>query len=257
MLIMQYMSIQQGSLMTRLLQKALRLKSVIIFDLEDTLSDLDPKKSRSVKAWGRAELAALAHSHPDLFRNKPVGIRMNGLRSGELERDLETVAAISQVWDLYHIVGPKIESRQCIHEYIHGLKNKDVRYKTFIPVIETVEGMKRLSSIVGQEGIENAFYGHYDYSLDCGHWPFLEQDQAKFWQIVSRFISNVETANVRYIHPPVGFFCNMELMAQVWIRLQARCRLPFGVVTVNSAQTAFLNRLMNAPIQRDIVESCG
>ncbi len=248
MIIMQYMSIQKSPLLYRLLQKTLCQESMIIFDLEDTLGDLDIKKAKRLKAWGRSELALFAHSFPDFFKNKTVGIRANGLKSGEFESDLETIAEISQIWDLHCIVGPKIDSIDSIKEYHSCLKNKDVRYKTFIPIIETVQGMNHLSSIVSHAGIVNAMYGHYDYSLDSGHWPFFEQDEAEFWQPTTFFIQKVEKAGVRYVHPPIAFRCNEELSTQVWLRLQTRCRLPFSIITVNSAQTAFFNRLMNTPL---------
>ena len=249
MLVMQYMSIQKVPLLYRLLQKTVHQESMIIFDLEDTLSDLDKKKAGPLKAWGRSELTTFAHSYPDFFKNKAVGIRVNGLKSGEFERDLETIAEISQVWDLSCIMGPKIDSRENIQEYLSCLKHKEVRYRTFIPIIETVKGMNHISSIVNHESIRDTVYGYYDYSLDSGHWPFFEQDEAEFWQFATLFISKVEKASVRYIHPPIAFFCNETLFAQVWLHLQTRCHLPFSIITINSTQTAFFNRLMNIPLQ--------
>ncbi len=249
MLIMQYMSIQKGPLLYRLLQKTLCQESMIILDLEDTLSDLDLEKAKRIKAWGRSELTQFTYSYPDFFKNKTVGIRVNGLKSGEFNRDLETIAEISRIWDLHCIVGPKIESVENIQEYLSYLEDKKVRYKTFIPLIETVKGMDHLSSIVSHVSVTDAIYGYYDYSLDSGHWPFFEQDQAEFWQTPSLFIQKVERAGVHYIHPPISYFCNEELCAQVWLRLQRQCRLPFSISTINSAQTALFNHLKNAPLQ--------
>jgi len=246
---MQYISIQRAPLLVRLLQKTLRQESMIIFDLEDTLSDLDVKKAKRIKAWGRSELAIFACSYPDFFKSKKVGIRVNRLKSGEFERDLETIAKISKIWDLDCIVGPKIESAEDIQECLYYLKNKEVKYKTFIPIIETVIGMSHLSTVVSHESVVGATYGHYDHSLDSGHWPFFEQDQAEFWQIASLFIQKVEGVGVRYIHPPISYFCNEALTSQVWLRLQSRCRLPFGIITVNSAQTELFNRLKNSALQ--------
>jgi len=249
MQVIQYMSIQKMPLLYRLLQKTLCQESMIIFDLEDSLSDRDIKKAKRLKSWGRSELAKFANSNPDFFKAKAVGIRVNGLKSGEFERDLETIAEISQIWDLQCIVGPKIDSLESIQEYLSCLKNKKVRYKTFIPIIETIKGMNNLSSIVSHVSIVDAMYGYYDYSLDSGHWPFFEHDEVEFWQTASFFIQTVEKAGVRYVHPTISFICNKELSAQVWLRLQTLCRLPFSINTINSAQTAFFNRLSNAPLQ--------
>lgn len=248
-MIIQYMSIQRGPLLYRLLQKTLCQESMIIFDLEDSLSDIDVKQAKRIKSWGRSELTTFAYSYPDFFKNKTVGIRVNGLKSGEFERDLKTIAEISQIWNLHCIVGPKIDSAESIEEYLSCLKNKEVRYKTFIPIIETVKGMNNLSSIVGHVSVVDVMYGHYDYSLDSRHWPFFEQDEAEFWQFTSLFIQKVEKAGVRYVHPPISFFCDEALSFQVWLRLKTRCRRPFSVITLTSTQTAFFNHLINTPLE--------
>jgi hypothetical protein len=52
MQIFQFIAIQRAALLKRLLQKTLNQKSVIILDLEDTLTDFDKKKAISLKEWG-------------------------------------------------------------------------------------------------------------------------------------------------------------------------------------------------------------
>lgn len=235
--------------MHRLLQKTLCQESMILFDLEDTLSNLDIKKTKSLKAWGRSELITFAQSYPNFFKNKTVGIRVNSLKSGEFENDLETIAEISQIWDLHCILGPKIDSVENVQDYLSSFKKKEVQYKTFIPIIETIKGMNNLSSIVSHASIIDAMYGHYDYSLESEHWPFFEQNEPEFWQHASFFIQKVEKTGVRYVHPPIAFLCNKELSAQVYLHLQTRCSLPFSITTINSTQTAFFNRLMSVPLQ--------
>jgi hypothetical protein len=112
-----------------------------------------------------------------------------------------------------------------------------------------VKGVNQIDSIVRQAGIETAIFGHYDYSLDAGHWPFFENDDVAFWELVSFFIQQVEKAGVRYVHPPIPFHNNNELFAQVWFRLQTQCSLPFGIMTINNTQTAFFNCLINSSPQ--------
>ncbi|MBI5345841.1 MAG: hypothetical protein HZB76_01680 [Chlamydiae bacterium] len=249
MQIIQFMAIQRAPLLYRLLKQALCQECIIILDLEDTLRDIDTKKTKSLKAWGRLELIRFAHSYPDIFKNKKVGLRVNGLKSGELEHDLKTITEISQIWDLHCIVGPKIESTENIQEYLSCLKNKKVCYKIFIPIVETLKGVNNLSSIASHESIKEVVYGHNDYSLDLRHWPFFEQDEKEFWQIASPFIQKVEEAGIRYIHPPISHLSNEAFFTEVYLRLQTECRFFFSITTINSAQTALFNHLKNAPLQ--------
>lgn len=245
--VFQYMAIQRCPVLYRLLKKALCQECTIVLDLEDTLRDIDKTKTKSLKAWGRLELSLFARTYPDFFKNKAVGIRVNDLKSFEFELDLEILAEISQIWDLECIIGPKIDSAENIQGYLSYLKNKGVRYKTFIPIIETIQGMNNLSSIVRHRSVAQAFYGHNDYSLDLGQWPFFEQDEIEFWDIASPFIQKVEGLGVQYVHPPISYFSNKDFFSQVLLCLQSRCHHPFSVSSINSAQTALIHQLQDDP----------
>ena len=249
MQVMQYMSIHRGPLLLRLLQKMLRQESMIVLDLEATLSAIDQEKAQSLKAWGRRELTAFAHSHPDLFKNRKVGIRVNSLTSGELEYDLDAAHEISQIWNLHCIVAPMIDSPECLQEHRSLLHRKKVLYKTLIPIVETMKGVSNLSLIARHPDIAEVQYGHQDYCLDAGYWPFFEQNEVAFWDIVSSFIQKVEKAGLSYIHPPVSDISNEALFTQIYTRLQKLCRLPFRIITINHSQTALFNHLKNLPLE--------
>jgi citrate lyase beta subunit len=249
MQIFQFMSIQKAPLLYRLLKKTISQDCIVILDLEDTLGNLDKKKSKSLKAWGRRELIKFVKSYPDFFKNKKIGIRINKLKSLDFEEDLKTISQISKIWDLFCIVGPKTESKKDLCEYLCFLENNKVRHETFIPIIETVKGLKNLSSIVDDERISYAFYGHNDYSLDTESWPFLEQDETEFWKIVSSFIKKVEAKKVHYIHTPLFHFANESLSIQVSNQLQKRCSILYGIVTINSSQTSLFNRIKRGALE--------
>lgn len=250
MQIFQFMSIQKVPLLYRLLKKAITQDCVIVLDLEDTLEDLNKNRSKSLKAWGRDELIKFAKSNPDFFYGKKVGIRVNSVKRLDFEDDLKTLTEISKVWDLFCIVGSKIESKKEICDYLSFLENNEVRFQSFIPIIETLNGVKNLLSIVDHEKVSCAFYGHNDYSLDIESWPFLEQDEIGFWKIVSSFIKKVEAKNVHYIHPPLFYFADENLANQVCNQLQKKCTISFGVATINNHQTSLFNRIKNGSFKK-------
>ena len=249
MQVFQFMSIQREPLLYRLLKKTLSQDCIVVLDLEDTLSCNDKEKSIYLKKWGRLELTKFVYSYPDFFKNKEVGIRVNGLKSGELEKDLETIRGISKIWDLHCIVGPMIETFENISEYLDFLKNQKIQYETFIPIVETIKGVNNLSSIVEHKSISYAIYGHNDYSLESKHWPFYKQDEIEFWDIVSFFIKKVEAKGACYVHPPISHFSNERLSSQVYLQLQSRCSNPCSIMTINSSQTALFNRIKNSELQ--------
>lgn len=250
MQIFQFMSIQRCSLLKRLLNKALSQDCIIVLDLEDTLSDIDIKKSKAIKEWGRSELSKFAYSNPDFFNNKKIGIRINRINSSEFEKDIKILSEISKIWDLFCIVAPMIENQNNIYENICSLKNKEIHYKTFIPIIETIKGLENISSIVDYNSIFYAIYGHNDYSLDSKHWPFLEHNELEFWKIVDDFIKKIENQNKHYIHPPIPYFSNLLLSEQVFLQLEKRCNYSYGIMTINTNQTHLINNLKNNFKQR-------
>ncbi|MGI8929399.1 MAG: hypothetical protein ACR2H0_08060 [Candidatus Limnocylindrales bacterium] len=45
-------------------------------------------------------------------------------------------------------------------------------------------------------------YGHHDFALDSGWWPFPEHNEASFREHVEPLITRMEVAGFGYVHPP-------------------------------------------------------
>jgi citrate lyase beta subunit len=252
--IFQFMSIHESALLKRLLTKTLKQDCTIVIDLEDTLDDFDRRKSKSIKEWGRKELIKFAQAFPSFFDNEKIGVRINGIRTLEFEKDLPALVEISKIWNIESIIGPKIESKSDILENIYQLEIKKIKYQIFIPIIETIKGIENLSSIIDNTNICYAIYGHNDYSLDSHHFPFWEHNQIEFWKIVSFFIKTVESKNIQYIHPPIPYSSNSKLFELVCWQLQKKCSFPFGMIAVNSQQAMLLKNIKTISISNEEIE---
>lgn len=245
MYIIQFLSIQKKKLLSRLVQKTEKCDSMLIFDLEDTLYDVDEIKSHDVKMWGRSELIEFSLLHRDLSFRKKVGVRINSITSNEFNDDITALSYLSKNWNIEAIIIPKVETVKELIDTLSLLKESGIQYKRCIPIVETIKGMKNLKSIASHRCVEAIIYGHNDYSLEMGHWPFLNEEEVNYWKIVSSFIQQIEKMGVRYIHPPIYSLSDEAIFTQIAIRLKKQCQYPFGVVTINSTQTTLFNKIAN------------
>lgn len=249
-IILNFISIYPPNLLFRFIKKSLAFDCIIVLDLEDTLQDLvHPWKTKNIKNIGRSNLIELAKLHPELFQCQRMGIRINKLQDAEFQQDLKLLESISKIGPLRCILCPKVESPNDLLEYQNNFKKHGIRYELLIPIVETVKGMKNLQSIalsVPRNQIYYIMYGHFDYSLDAKQWPFLVQNQIKFWEIVIPFISIVESSHVQYIHTPISEMSN-ERIEQIYLRLKKLCRLPFGMISLNTMQASICHRFFKEP----------
>jgi hypothetical protein len=97
-----------------------------------------------------------------------------------------------------------VESAQELLQCRQALDENTVACDAIVPIVETREGMARLPEILStavQIGIPAILYGHYDYSLSAGLWPFPEFDETGFWHLADPFIETVESAGLSCARP--------------------------------------------------------
>ncbi len=237
----QFLSIQKPPVTAKLLNRLLPFDATIIMDLEDGLWDpVNPDRTPSLKAQGRNDLLGLIKTAPGILARQRIGVRVNRLASPEFSHDLATLKTISQFGVLSCIVLTKIESVEDIDACIDHFATSASRYDELIPIVETRLGLHNLKKIVAAANhrrIRCVVYGHYDYSLDAGHWPFLEHDEGDFWKHVTPIIHEIENGGLSYVHPPYFQMYDDAGFTTIIQRLRTLCRREFGVLTVALQQT--------------------
>lgn len=245
--IFQLFPVQEPAIMYRFIRKSTSQGVVIILDLEDALWDVTSiKLTDELKARGRKNLTLLAKNHPGLFSHVTAGVRLNRNSSFDFIKDVEALADIARIihWD--SLILTKIENPEDINDCIMQLNKHNISYANLIPIIETVSALQNLLSILS--AAENAcikymVYGHYDYSLDAGYWPFLEHDEADFWQHLVPIVNKIEQNQLSYVHPPFPWTYDDAGLAGIFSRLKGICKQPFGMITVSGRQTSLAARL--------------
>ena len=234
--ILQFASMQQPEVMARLIRLTRRSQATVILDLEDGHWDpTDEMQTEALKAAGRANLVALARTHPALFARHPIGVRINRISGPDVALDFDALAEASRFVAFECVVPTKVETGAELHDIVGNLRGRGVAFKTIVPIVETRRGLANVDEIldVAQRiDIEWLAYGHFDFALDSGWWPFPEPHEVRYWEHVEPLIRRWESAGLGWVHPPYFQTRDRAGMAGIIGRLQRTCTREFGIITV-------------------------
>jgi citrate lyase beta subunit len=251
------LAIQKPEITARLIRQVTGVDAVVILDLEDSLWDVaDVARTAALKARGRQDLFELAKIHPEIFHRNRIGIRVNRFSSTEFSADLEVLSEMGETLPLSVIVPTKVESAQELLQCQKALHEAGVACEAVVPIVETLNGMTHLSEITSaaaDTGIPAIIYGHYDYCLSAGLWPFPEFDEISYWELVEPFIAKVQSMGLGFVQPPFFSMYNDALFLGLLGELERKCKLPFGVLTFGPHQTRLCADVVGRKIQASVI----
>jgi len=239
--ILQYFVPCEPGLMLRCLRRIMPAGAEIIFDLEDAAQDpFSVANTLHVKKQARQNLAAFIEEHHSLLHGLPLGIRLNKLSSEHLENDLDFLHTVKDKISWGYVVLPKIESPEAFDSYCRLLDAAGVRYREIIPIIETETGALHLPSILHhlpKSLVRKVHFGHYDFCLDMGIFPILEQSDPDFWRIAVPVIRTIEEAGFHYCHTPCNRARDPHAVHALLRTLIGICDRKFGMPSLSFEQT--------------------
>jgi len=210
--------------------------AIICFDLEDSVSNwVDERKNKSIKQEYRNFLHSILCKL--IAENPPLkfGVRINSVESGQQELDLDAIPAGSII---HTILIPKVESSFHIDGLLFGLAAKGIVYKQLIPIIETHKGLHDLENILlANYPISKVGFGHCDYNLSIGAFPFFHQDSNEYWKWANRIMQILLAKNIQYINSAYLNLGNHVFFQSMLQHLHQVCNGNFGQFTLNHQQT--------------------
>lgn len=235
-----WLPVRRMAILDRLELGIRKAEACVVLDLEDGLwFPDDPARTEACRAAAREELRQGAGLLRRLSGGMSLGIRVNPEASREFMLDLETLASIGVEWNCVFL--PKAESDSAYGRALAALSRSGVACRGLIPIIETPAGLRRIRNIAAaakEAGAGWIQYGHQDYSLGAGHWPFWEQDSPRFRAHVEGIVAETEGHGLGYIHTPYMHLRDPEgfLAVQRW--LNGICRTPHAQATLSWDQTS-------------------
>jgi citrate lyase beta subunit len=219
-------------------------KTCLIIDLEDALQNiLSPSETPGIKESARKNVYETVGRLDKNFDFTRTGIRINTIHSPEFEKDLHLLSVFNIQWAC--IVLPKIESAAEVENYRKIFQQNGILYKELLPVIETVKGLEKAEQIffhAPEKDYKRTFWGHHDYNLDAGLWPFVDNDSEMYWQLTARLINTLKHKGYGYINGPITKFNNSDFIKSVLYRTALLCGDgPFDQAALSYAQVQTFN----------------
>ena len=235
-----WLPVRRMAILRRLQERMRMAGTCVVLDLEDGLwFPENPAKTEACRASAREELRTDADYLRRVSGGIALGIRINPVDTPEFMRDLETLASMHLEWNCIFL--PKVESGPGYWRALEALSYSGVSCSELIPIVETRAGMERIRDIAvaaKEAGAACIQYGHQDYSLSSGHWPFWEQDRPQFKALVERIVAVAEDNGLGYIHTPYMHLRDREGFLEVQRWLKRICGLPHAQATLSWEQTS-------------------
>jgi hypothetical protein len=212
--IIQYLPLTRPKATERFAKKLNKSNVMVILDLEDSAQNpFSIEETNKLKIQARCGLDLISKSSTFIPSCKTY-VRINSINTKYFEEDIQSVISAGNNMNITGIFVPKVEDYLTIKKINNKLSETN-RKLEIIPMIETTEGMRNLSSILDSDKDNNLFsrihYGHFDYCLDAQIWPFSDPFHFEFWEIIKTVASLLFNNNKTYIHSPFPFPNNEKL----------------------------------------------
>ena len=227
--VVQLVPVVATALLPRLVRRIRRIGGLPVLDLEDGLWVVDdPAETARQRAGARERIGAWS-TGPAC--QGAVAFRLNAPGSEDARLDLALMQRISASLTVSRVLLPKIETPEQLGVWRAALDRVGLPAAEMIPIIETVRGMDDLAAVcaaAAAQRVRHVCYGHHDYSLDAGEWPFLTPDDDAYWQRVAAFAAVLRREGLDYVHPPVTV--GRDRAALLSIRARIELAVPNAVI---------------------------
>jgi citrate lyase beta subunit len=222
--------------------------TMAILDLEDGYLDVrDPVRTGNRRESGRRRLLELCEWSRGRVNEQPLAMRINIAGTEDFARDLAVMRAVAETFQLAVVFLPKVESADLLRCTKVALSDEGIPAAKLIPMVETEKGMSLMEDNVVAALSANSpavAFGHHDYCLDVGCWPFPGPDDQAYWEPVERVACAALSAGLRYVHPPEANLRDSILLGRMIAKLRGICGDGFDVVSAGMSQTPILLRMV-------------
>ena len=179
-------------------QQVRRADGYVCFDLEDSVQGSDEASTLALKAARRRAIAHLCQSAP-AGAPYAIGLRLNPPDSPHYAPDL---ALLRELPPLHCVFLPKVEEPAALQRVLRELPDA---VPSVIPVIESVAGFANLAALlaVAHPAFTALAFGHCDYNLSAGHFPFHHQNSPLYWSWIRTLDAQAQQASKQLLKSPV------------------------------------------------------
>lgn len=151
-----------------------------------------------------------------------MALRLNAAGSQDFEADLPVALAIASAFRLESLILPKVSTAAELRSAAQQLKTKGLPDHCLLPILETQAALSNAGEITAaaaEIGSGAVVYGHHDYCLDAGLWPFPEPETDAYWLPVETVAEAAQDAGLRHVHPPTSRLRDRRMLGALLTRL--------------------------------------
>lgn len=180
--------------------------AIVCFDFEDSISADDPC----------INIVQTRNQHRDQIldqlmgynRCSEFGFRINSFSSGNYKEDIN---ALDFYGGAHTILIPKVESGR---ELMSTFNEISFSVNEIIPIIETRRGFDNAREIlsINDFRFKRIAFGHCDYNLSLGNFPFFHHDTTRYWEWIAALNEIGKEYDKEVVNSPVLELENEKLI---------------------------------------------
>ncbi|MDD2636330.1 MAG: hypothetical protein PHW82_12640 [Bacteroidales bacterium] len=209
--------------------------TISCFDFEDSILDFKQNDTNRYKSDYRDKVIKLIISNKTDVLKSWLGFRINEYGDNRYLDDIEALNRLGglqfRVLFLANVTTPETLDRFL-------KENQNLNFDEVIPIIESNEGFGNLENIVKfkHPKFKNVVFGHCDYNLSCEMFPFIHQDNPRYWFWIQKFEQVCSENNKGFVNS-IYLNLNHSLHFKLMLKNTSRFFDNWGQVTLNTQQS--------------------
>jgi hypothetical protein len=211
-------------------------ETVSCFDFEDSIIDFRQNNTNMFKSDYRDKVVSLINKHKVKILKSYLGFRINEYGTERYVDDIHTLNAIGDI-KFKCVFLSNCGSVEILQKFIE--ENKNLRFDEVIPIIENNESFNNLEEIIKFKNpkFKNIAFGHCDYNLSCNIFPFIHQDNPRYWFWIQKFEKLCSKEKIGFINS-VYLNLNHTLHFKLMLKNTSRFFENWGQISLNTEQSS-------------------
>ena len=209
--------------------------TVSCFDFEDSIIDFKQNDSNRYKSDYREKVIKLITKNKTKILKSWIGFRINEYGDNRYHDD---IAALNKLNDMKFKVLflANVTSPEILEKFLG--ENQNLNFDEVIPIIESNEAFGNLEDIIKfkHPKFKNIVFGHCDYNLSCDIFPFIHQDNPRYWFWVQKFEKLCRENKKGFVNS-IYLNLNHSLHYKLMLKNTSRFFDNWGQITLNTQQS--------------------
>jgi len=210
--------------------------TVSCFDFEDSIIDFKKNDTNRYKSDYRDKVVSLIKSNKSKIDNEYLGFRINEYGNNRYFDDLNALKQLGGT-KFKCIFLADVDSTEILKKFL--TENADLNFDEVIPIVENNVSFTNIENIMKfkHPKFKNISFGHCDYNLSCNIFPFIHQDNPRYWFWVQKFEKLCKKEDIGFVNSP---YLNLNHSSHFKLMIKNTSRFfdDWGQITLNTQQSA-------------------